>query len=370
MKRLLLVLACLGGLIAIALTVYTFAAMERYHTQDGEYIHNAAFRIGAAEDGFEPVNDEDPEGWISRQTGGAIRFENGAAILENADPASKVALFQVLATGSQRQFELSAVIETTAVVRGDKPWELARVDFAGVVGEEKWDHNRPHVLFDGTGSIGPTVVRSFFELAPEVQEARISLQLANATGRMIVRDLRLKPAAYDANFLAMDRKVRVAWFGCLVLLSLWFFAGAAHKSAAASAVVLGLAGAAVVLLPSGFKDAVWALLPGAAGSGEWSARAVHFVAFVVIAFLVALARRRDRPRATLPPLLALAVGAEGLQIVSGDLGLDDAIDLATNVFGVLIGVGVAEEHIKYRYGGRRRKRHRQKDQEEIALKHA
>lgn len=369
MKRLLLVLACVAGLVAMGLTVYTFTSMERYHAQGGEFLQNASFEITSA-DGFEPVDGEDPDGWISRQVGGSVRFEDGAVIIENADPASKVDVNQILPVGTQRQFELSAIVETTAVVAGKKPWNVARVDFSGRLGEDRWDHNRPHVLFDGTGTVAQTEVRSFFELAPEVQEARVSLQLSNATGRMIVRELSLRPAAYDATFLAMDRNVRIAWFVSLALFSLWFFAGAAHKLAATAAVGLGLAGAAVVLLPSGFKDAIWDLLPGAAGDGDWSARAMHFVAFVVIAFLVALARRRERPRYTLPPLLLLAVGAEALQIVSGSLGFDDVIDLATNVFGVLIGVGVAEEHIKYRYGGRRRKKRRQEDREEVKLKHA
>lgn len=350
-------------LVALAVSAMTYGTLTRYQVFEGEYLHNTAFAQPGAAWGFDMAGPQDPTGWTSIQRGGQVRFEPGKVIIENADPKRRVALIQMVELNGQHQFELTVKVRTEAVVTGPKPWHSARVDFAGLIAEGQRDHNRFHALYDGRGNDQEHEIKGFFDLDPERSEAQLTLQLSQSTGRFTVSGLSLKPAAYDPYFLTMDRISRGLWLAFIATVAMIFWRGAAHKPAAAGAIALVGFGAALVLLPSSFREALVEQFALGGGS-EWTSRAVHFFAFAAISFLVALARRRERPRIIVPPLLLMAAGAELLQIVSGGLGLDDAMDLATNVGGVIIGCGMAEEHIKAKYGGRRRRRKKRQHSEE------
>lgn len=363
-------LAGLVLLVASGLSVVTYATLDRYQVFDGEYVRNAAFELPGTDWGFDLAGPQDPTAWFSERTGGDIRFERNKAVIENESPKRRVQLRQIIVLNGQHQFELSAKVRTEAVVNGPKPWHTARLDFAGIIGDDRRDHSRFHALFDGGGNTAEREVRGFFDLDPDVTLAQLTLQLSQSTGRFTVSDLSLRPAAYDPHFLTMDKVSRFAWFAFIASVALLFWRGAAHRGAAAGAIALAMFGAAVVLLPAGFREALVDQF-GMAGGSEWTSRALHFIGFAALGFLVALARRRERPRQVLPPLLLLAGGAEVLQIVSGGLGLDDVFDLLVNAGGVIVGCGMAEEHIKANYGRRRRKKRRAKVEEpEYQLKQA
>lgn len=348
---------------AFILSLYTYGSLPRYQTQEGEYIRNAGF-AQAPGSLYELTETETPPEWLSERYSGTIRFqrsldEAGRVTLENADPYRRVRLHQIIDLHGQHLFELSATVAATAVVTGGQRWHTARVDFAGLRPDGERDHSRRHVLFDGEGTIPERTVKRFFELDPAYDQAQLTLQLSNATGRFEVSGLSLKPAIHDPLFVVMDKAARLAWAAVIGLASLLFWRGAAHRPAALGAIALAGLGASLVLLPTGFRGTLtaWAHFGEAT---EWVWRALHFMGFVALGFLAALARRRERPRQILPYLLVLALGAEAIQIVSGSLGPDDLIDGAINIAGIVAGVfvggGMAEEHIKAKYGRRRRKR--------------
>lgn len=367
----------LAGLIlamAATFSIYVYGSLNRYQVFEGEYVRNAVFETPGGDWGFDLADVQYPTHWQGLRGGGDIRYDNGTIIIENANPKRRVALFQIIDLDGQYQFELSAKVSTTAVVKGPKPWHGARLDFSGLLQEGpragERDHSRFHALFDGAGTLVEREVKGFFDIDPNLTTAQLTMQVSQATGRFTLSDISLKPAAFDPFFLTMDKIARSIWFGFVAIIGVILWRGAAHRPAALGAIALAGLGAALVLIP-GFRDWLGETFPLGGGS-EWTSRAMHFIVFATLTFLVSLARRRERPRQLLPLLLAMALGSEALQIVSGGLGLDDLIDLCINTAGVIVGSGIAEEHIKVNYGRRKRRRRKkiEVDQDDYQLKQA
>ncbi|MCB9943300.1 MAG: VanZ family protein [Geminicoccaceae bacterium] len=355
------VLLTLMALALCVLTAIVFLTMKRWDIGEPAYLVNPGFSMAIDDLLFaEPM----PEGWDRIGKVGRIVFRGDRVIIDNDHPNATAGIEQTIRLpDGQRSFELGAVIELALGVGGDKPWERARVELVGLRVDGKADYGRPHKLFDTVGTRPAFPYRQVIEIAPDITEARLSIRMAKTTGRMTLSHLQLRPAVERAEFAQMSLIVRGGWFALLVIAGGWFIAAAAHKPAAVAAVTIVAIGGAFALMPYALKepfmDMISAFTPhNDMAERDWTDRSLHMVAFMMIGFLVRLARRRDPVRKLAIPLIAVAAMVELIQSITTGIGTDDIFDAATNAAGVILGLGVGQDYVKRHYRRRRSRRHR------------
>ena len=362
-----LLLATLAVLLS-ALTAVVFMTMERYTIGEPSFIANTTFDLASDDLLFEePV----PVSWERLGRQGHIGLEGQTLVIDNDNTRVAVGLEQTIELPKDiRTFEISANIELQLAIGGAEPWQRARVDFIGTRIDGSRDYSRPHKLFDAVGTRPDFRYRRIVEIAPDITQARLSLRLARTTGRMLISDLELRPAIERPEFTQMSMLVRGSWLAFILIAGGWFCATAAHRPAAAGAVALIFVGGLFALMPYEVKEPFMDLISPFTHSADaderaWTDRAIHVLAFMALGFLVRLARRRDPIRNLIIPLAAVAIVVELIQSASTGIGFDDLLDVGTNLFGLIVGLGVGQDYVKRHYRRRRsrRRKRRRKDPE-------
>ncbi|MCB2054039.1 MAG: VanZ family protein [Geminicoccaceae bacterium] len=341
------------------LTLLVFNGMARYELGPPGFIVNPDFEMGSDELLYdEPM----PPGWTRSGRLGSATFSGNWLMLDNGDPRVSVGVEQVIdLPPGVEAFEIGGMVEIQAVIGGEMPWHRARIDLVSLNAAGKPDFRRPHKLFDAVGTRPAYRYSRIVEVMPEAAQARLSIRLARATGRIAVSDLTLRPAYERAEFQQMATIVKVGWALLLGLVGLWFVATAAHRPAAVAAVGLLFVGGLFAILPYEIKDPIIDLILPVRGrqdfsEREWTGHAMHALAFVVLGFLVRVARRRDPMIKVLLALVLVSAVAELLQALSTGIGMDDLYDELANIIGIVVGVGAGEEQVRRMHTRRRRHR--------------
>ena len=355
----ILVIILLTILVAVmaGMTLLVFVTMKRFEVASDQILVNPGFEMAGDELMFdEPI----PPGWERRGRHGSIRFRGDRVVLDNDQPQGSISLLQLIDVPPDiHAYELTATIELQLAIGGAESWNTARVDLVSIMPDGKPAYNRPHKLFDTTGTRPSYTYRKVLEVAPGAPQVRLAMFLNRTTGRMIVSGLALRPAYERAEFTHMSTLVRTGWLALLLIGGAWFIAKAAHKPAASGAVAVVVLGAALAIMPYELKDPLLEALDlggSDASEREWSSRALHVLGFFILGFLVRLARRRDHISRVLVPMVALTLLTELLQAMTTGIGADDLIDVAANLAGTVVGLGLGQEHVRRYY----RKRHRRK----------
>ena len=358
---LVIILSTILLAVMAGMTLLVFTTMKRFEVTDEQILINPGFEMAGDELMFdEPV----PPGWERRGRHGSIRFRGDRVVLDNDEPQGSISLLQIIDVPPDiHAYELTATIELQLAVGGAESWHTARVDLVSIMPDGKPAYNRPHKLFDTTGTRPSYTYRKVLEVAPDASQVRLAMFLNRTTGRMIVSGLALHPAHERAEFTRLSTMVRSGWLALLLIGGAWFIAKAAHKPAATGAVALVLFGAALALMPYELKDPlirVFDLGGSDATEREWSSRALHVLGFFILGFLVRLARRRNHISRVLVPMVALTLVTELLQAMTTGIGTDDLIDVVANLAGTVVGLGLGQEHVRRYYRKRRRRRRRKK----------
>ncbi|HET6469109.1 MAG TPA: hypothetical protein VFG43_12115 [Geminicoccaceae bacterium] len=287
----------------------------------------------------------DLAGWQVRAEGGEVRVEDGALVVEAVERSAFVAVDRIvpLAAGVL-VLRLEATVETREVVRGPRPWHLATLVLVGRLPGGQRDQSVPHRLVGSTGTISPTSYARTFHLRQTAQDAYLSIRMQQSLGTMLVSGLRLQPVQERAGFQNRAFLTLVGWGLFLMATAARFVQTARHRGpAGAMLVILGF-GLLYNLFPDTMASPLIVALQDEFGAAASHAdpvkRMLHFAGFVGVAFLLKLARPRDPVLLHLVVLVLLAVGSELLQIVRGDLTLDDGVDAAVNLVGAALGFGL------------------------------
>ena len=345
-----------------AVTALVFITMKRHDIGEPGYIVNPAFHMASDHLLYaEPI----PPGWERLGTKGRVIFRGDEVTIENDRPTQSVGIEQTIELPMDvRAFELAATIQLALGIGGDKSWERARVDLVGIRDNGSRDFSRPHKLFEAVGTRPALEYRKIVEVAPDIRTATLSARLAKTTGRLTLSGITLSPAVERTEFTRASLWVRSGWLGLLLVTGAWFIATAAHRPAAITAVTLVTIGGVFALMPYEVKEPVIGLLAPVTSSAdqserEWTDRALHVVAFLILGFLVRVARRRDHVRKLAIPLAVVTLLTELLQSVSTGIGMDDLVDAVANLFGMTVGLGVGQDYVRKYYRRRRRSsRHR------------
>ncbi len=122
---------------------------------------------------------------------------------------------QAIERGSVLLF--SAEVKCDNVVRGRKPWNLARLVLIQNDGEKDlW--NLPFILAALTGTHDWESYQNFFYITPETQSARVVAEIHLSTGSLQIRNLQLYPVNETATYLWVKKIILFAWGAFFLLL--------------------------------------------------------------------------------------------------------------------------------------------------------
>lgn len=112
----------------------------------------------------------------------------------------------------------SAEVKSEHVVRGKKPWNLARVVLVQNDGDKDlW--NLPLILAALTGTQDWTYYQNFFYISPQTRTTRIIAELHQSTGTLQVKNLQLYPVHETATYIAAKRIILFSWGGFFLLVT-------------------------------------------------------------------------------------------------------------------------------------------------------
>ncbi|MCC7091472.1 MAG: VanZ family protein [Nitrosomonas sp.] len=111
----------------------------------------------------------------------------------------------------------SAEVKCDHVVRGKKPWNLARVVLVQNDGQKDlW--NLPLILTAVTGTQDWTFYRNFFYITTQTRTARVIAELHQSTGSLQVRNMQLYPVHETEIYLWVKNIILFSWGGFFLLL--------------------------------------------------------------------------------------------------------------------------------------------------------
>jgi hypothetical protein len=284
-------------------------------------------------------------GWRVRSDEGSATVEDGALVLRKTTPEGLLAVDRVVPLpADQRRLRLEVVAESQDVVPGSRSWYTATVVFAGVSAEGRRDQSVPHRLVSLAGSNPPTTYAYTFHLSSQAVSGYLSIRIQRATGELRITALKLQPVETEPSFADLQIVSLVAWGLFLLAAAARFLQAAPHPGpAAAMLVVLGF-GVVFDLFPASLTTPMMSALDselvGAPSVADPVSRLMHFAGFAAVGFLLRFSRRRDPVLLQIGVMLMLAIGSELIQVVGGDLGLDDVVDAAVNVLGGLSGLAI------------------------------
>lgn len=143
--------------------------------------------------------------------------ENELALF-SVNPATGVSAHQALPTMEPGTVLLfSAEVKSDHVVRGKKPWNLARVVLVQNDGQKDlW--NLPLILAALTGSQEWTPYQNFFYMTPQTRTARVIAELHQSTGSLQVRNMQLYPVHETEIYLWAMNILLFSWAGFFLLI--------------------------------------------------------------------------------------------------------------------------------------------------------
>ncbi|MGH1478162.1 MAG: VanZ family protein [Geminicoccales bacterium] len=324
------VLILAATLLMIAVTLVAFFVIERYQPVGASLLTGPPFSAG--------LND-----WAQK---GNISFDPNAPDqvgLRNVDPDGRTILKQVidLPPGLTLAY-LEATVSTERVVAGSNLWQRARIYLAQLdeTGEADW--TEPHNLFRLRGTNAPQQMRQVFAIPASVKQAELGIELNNATGTMVVSDLKIYPVQDLPGFRQLSLGLMAAWAALGLTAGLLVF-----KSIPSPKVRLGLGCTLAVFafglfMPATMRDAlIEGLFISTRGEGGVEPDMIgHAIVFIVMSALVRLGRPNDPVWLHLGCWTLVAIASEVLQLFTFDRE-PSIVDLFVDGIGFILGLSIA-----------------------------
>jgi hypothetical protein len=327
--RSLAIVVLAATLLAFA-TLLTFGYLPRYQDDGRPILANADFREG--------FRDWQLEGLVTLD-----ETELGLAILQNRDPGRAVYLRRTIALPPGRtHLRLAADIATSRVARGREPWQAARVYLVQQTreGDRLW--NEPNRLTELIGTTSRQHYETVLEIPGTIAEAVLGIELAYATGRMEIANLKLEVVEERALFRLAATLLIAGWS----LLGFWVTQRLYHsirdrRVRSWLLVTLALVTGGV-FMPSLVRQEIIDSLASGFGLRLADPDAFgHALAFALLALLVRSGRPRDPLLLHLACWLLVGAATEVLQLFTPDRDAQ-AGDWLMDALGSTGGLLVAE----------------------------
>jgi VanZ family protein len=157
--------------------------------------------------------------WTTRASGGnRINITENELTISSGNPHAGAMIYQNLSAiehGSVLLF--SAEVKCDNVVRGKKPWHVARLILVQNDGKkDRWD--LPLILAALTGTHNWDSYQNFFYITPETQAIRVAAELNQSTGSLQIRNVRLYPVNETQAYLWVKNIILFSWGAFFLLL--------------------------------------------------------------------------------------------------------------------------------------------------------
>lgn len=194
------------------------------------------------------------------------------------------AVFQRIKAPAGEMIRARATLATHNVVAGDKAWEKARVYVITRKENEPWQWDLKHSLVLLQGTHPQKDYQLVLRLPEEVTDLRFSILLHNASGKMWVDKVSLRP-------VVKNEAVQLLAYGLMGLWLLWLLWCIWPWAQQKQSLLIFSAGLVVLLLmlmPQEYKQHLTFQLEGVSGlSGEESNAAIgHFISFTLLTVTV------------------------------------------------------------------------------------
>lgn len=330
-------------------SILFFNLHEKYAVIGPEQLRNAHF-------------DNNLEGWKRTPYGVFAPVPAvGGILLQSGLPATSVQLDQII-PGAERfpLLRLSCDIETRNVSEGKERWMTARVVLVSYNREGKPMYNLPHTLANISGTHNWEHHEAVFAIDAKATSISVSIQLAQATGSMWVKNLSLRPVVQKDSFHKLRYAVALLWAAIILWVAVPITVSAAGNAQRTAVIALALIIAFGVLMPEALKVYIGSLLSHRVANNELLAvhseaaqfkftpiiitpdifKAGHFILFAMLAAVAFSRRTYPASRARLLCyLLLFALITEILQLFVAGRGAqlsDFIIDSAGIATGLLL----------------------------------
>lgn len=293
-----------------------------------------------------------PGAWARVGNGRVDPLGDGVRLVNN-DPGDIVGLDQAFhIPPGTHAFRIVATVELRDVVAGPERWQRPRVLVHGVDPGRAPRLDGRFQLVDRAGSFGPERLSAVFPVASPIDEARLMLRLAGATGAMEIRDLVVEAVVKPASRNWLRRGLIVVWLGVAasIGLALWW----RSEDRLAATLVLGGLGALalMVVLPQAIRQPLHDLLGGGPGNPRLVLLKplLHLAGFAVLATASRLAQPQRPLGFFVVAWLAAAVSLEASEVVFSVFDRTDLADMALNGTAALLGLLLAGRLLAWRRG--------------------
>jgi len=194
-------------LVLGAITVVSYRHIEKYEPVSGQLLHNSDFSAGL-------------NCWKIGGSPGGINIRNGVLGLHAGNVKSSVQVWQQFMVADMLRhanLQLQASVCCEDVVKGNKPWNVARLLLVQYV-HGKPRYNTAHVVCALSGSHDWQKVSNTFTLLPDCTEFRVIVQMSHCSGSFFLRDVKLSQVKQTALYSWTARALRIAWVVFVVLL--------------------------------------------------------------------------------------------------------------------------------------------------------
>jgi VanZ family protein len=327
-------------LLSIA-TILLFNLHEKYTVSGPELLNNASF-------------DNNLAGWVHTPHGISTSDPAvGGVRLHSEIPATSIQITQIIPDAKPYPLlRLSCDIKTHNVAEGKARWMTARVLLVSHDLKENPMYHLPHTLINLSGTHNWEHHEAVFPIDANATSISVSVQLAQATGTMWVKNISLRPVTQMDSFYTLRITAALLWVVVILWiaapLTRWALGNIQSATVIALAVIIALG----TLMPVALKVYISSsLFPGDLNSELHVAfsdvaffkftpllptpdifKAGHFILFAMLA--AAAFSRRTFPAsrsgllaflllfALVTEVLQLFVGGRGAQL--GDLVIDSA----------------------------------------------
>lgn len=290
------------------------------------------------------------DSWTTWASGGnRINITENELAISSSNPHADAMAYQNLSATKQGSVLLfSAEVKCDNVVRGKKPWHVARLILVQNDGKkDRWD--LPLILTTLAGTHNWNNYQNFFYITPETQTVRIAAELNQSTGSLQVRNIRLYPVNETQTYLWVKNIILFSWGAFFLLLvgSCLF----AEKRSTLFRVLLASAFIAIVIgtsLPGYLKTSVMyqvegqidEIIPALTDIVPWDLTKVwHVCIFFLLGLALSLMMKKVPFTQVMAIILMMAGGTEIVQLyIDGRTPLvsDVFIDATGGLAGILL----------------------------------
>jgi len=290
------------------------------------------------------------DNWTFRASGSDRAERKGTGLyLFSSDQKTSVNIQQYLQSFKPCSIvSLSADMKCEDVRPGEKPWNLARLILVQHDGEkDRWD--LPYLAASFTGTRDWESRRSFFIIAPETRDVRVTAQLSRCTGSFHLKNIHLFPVAQTQIYTWVKRSILFLWgIFAIFLMSSCFPPGSKQILLK---VMLALTFVAIIIgttMPAAMKNQVSHQIQTRIHTADKTANPVfqqdiaktgHFCFFVLFGLALSLLLPQEPAILLMIHILLLAGGTEMAQFfIDGRTPLlfDFAIDAGGGFSGMML----------------------------------